>query len=58
MMSGPNACATPETFKPDPGYRTVKVPEIKAYGIDLDGQIPAPRASRHQARAPTTIWSG
>ena len=53
MMNGPNACATPETFKPDPGYRTVKVRDIKAYGIDLDGQNsrakgkPAPGTCAH-----------
>ena len=53
MMSGPNACRDPETFKPDPNFRTVKVTDMKAYGIDLDGQNsrtkgkPAPRTCAH-----------
>jgi len=36
--SRPNACLNPEKFGPDPNYRTVKVADIKAYGIDLDGK--------------------
>jgi len=41
MISDPsraNACANPESMKPDPNFRTVKVPEAKAYGIDIDGR--------------------
>jgi hypothetical protein len=33
----PNACLSPETFEPDPKFRTVKAEGIKAYGIDIDG---------------------
>ena len=53
MMSGPNACSTPETFRPDPNFRTVKIPDIKAYGIDMDGRNsrakgkPAPGTCAH-----------
>lgn len=36
--SKPNACGKPQEFGPDPGFRTVKVPNAKAFGIDLDGQ--------------------
>lgn len=36
--NGQNACMNPEAFKPDPNFRTVKIPDMKAYGIDLDGQ--------------------
>ena len=35
--SRPNACMNPEKFGPDPKYRTVKVENIKAFGIDMDG---------------------
>ena len=51
--NGENACATPETFGPDPNFRTVKVPDTKAYGIDIDGQDsrakgkPAPGTCAH-----------
>ena len=40
-LRGPNGqdvCLNPEASQPDPNFRTVKVPEIKAYGIDLDGR--------------------
>ena len=33
-----NPCMNPEKFEPDPKYRTVKVPDIKAWGIDIDGR--------------------
>jgi hypothetical protein len=39
-ISGPNGqtpCSNPEALKPDPNFRTVKVPAAKAYGIDIDG---------------------
>jgi hypothetical protein len=48
-----NACMNPEEFKPDPNFKTVKVRDIKAYGIDLDGQEsrasakPAPGTCAH-----------
>lgn len=32
-----NPCADPEAFGPDPNFRTVKVADAKAFGIDLDG---------------------
>lgn len=34
----PNVCLNPEKFGPDAAYRTVNVPGIKAYGLDLDGR--------------------
>ena len=34
----PNRCMNPEKFGPDPGFKTIKVPNVRAYGIDLDGQ--------------------
>ena len=34
----PNACQKPQDFGPDPNFRTVRVRDAKAYGIDLDGQ--------------------
>jgi hypothetical protein len=37
--SRPSACAKPEAFGPDPNFRTVKVPDAKAFGIDLDGTV-------------------
>jgi hypothetical protein len=36
--NGQNLCTNPEAGKPDPSWRTVTVPNIPAYGIDLDGQ--------------------
>jgi len=51
--SRPNACVNPEKFGPDPKFMTVKVPDIKAYGIDLDGKDsrqkgkPAPGTCAH-----------
>lgn len=33
-----SACANPEAFGPDPNFRTVKVRDAKAIGIDLDGR--------------------
>jgi len=36
--SRPNPCASPESFKPDPKFRTVKVDNVKAFGIDIDGR--------------------
>jgi hypothetical protein len=33
-----NPCSNPEAFKADPNFKTVKVRDIKAFGIDLDGQ--------------------
>jgi hypothetical protein len=48
-----NPCMNPEQFGPDPNYRTVKVPDVKAFGIDLDGQAsrakgkPAPGTCAH-----------
>ena len=35
----PNACQSPEAFGPDPLYRTVSGPNIRTYGIDLDGRV-------------------
>ena len=55
-LHGPNGqdvCLNPEVAGPDPGFRTVKVPETKAYGIDLDGRDsrakgkPAPGTCAH-----------
>jgi hypothetical protein len=34
----PNACAKPEEFGPDAGFRTVKVQGARAYGIDMDSR--------------------
>jgi hypothetical protein len=48
-----NACANPEALGPDSGFRTVKVPNAKAYGIDIDGRDsraggkPAPGTCAH-----------
>jgi hypothetical protein len=48
-----NACANPEAFGPDAGFRTVKPPNAKAYGIDIDGADskaagkPAPATCAH-----------
>lgn len=40
-------CLDPQSMGPDPGYRTVEIPDIKAYGIDLDRMH-----SSSSARAP------
>jgi len=34
----PNPCMNPEKIGPDPKYRTVNIPDTKAYGIDMDGR--------------------
>jgi len=36
--NGQNLCMNPEAGSADPHWRTVDVPNISAYGIDLDGQ--------------------
>jgi hypothetical protein len=36
--SRPSPCMNPEKFEPDPKFRTVKVENAKAYGIDIDGR--------------------
>jgi hypothetical protein len=52
--NGQNMCANPEAFPADPNWRTVDVPNIPAYGIDLDGQDsrikgkPAPGTCPHE----------
>lgn len=33
-----NPCLHPETTQPDPNFRTVEAPNLRAFGIDLDGQ--------------------
>jgi hypothetical protein len=49
----PNPCRNPQAVGPDPNFRTVKVPDIKAHGIDLDGRNsrakgkPAPGTCAH-----------
>jgi len=51
--NGQNLCMNPEAGKPEPHWRTVKVPNAAAYGIDLDGQDsrangrPAPNTCAH-----------
>ena len=51
--NGQNLCMNPEAGKPDPNFRTVQVPNIPAYGIDLDDQVsrangrPAPGTCAH-----------
>ena len=51
--NGENPCSKPEKFGPDPNFRTVKIPDAKAYGIDIDGQDsrakgkPAPGTCAH-----------
>jgi hypothetical protein len=34
----PNRCMNPEKFGPDPGFKTIQAANVRAYGIDLDGQ--------------------
>jgi hypothetical protein len=37
--SRPTPCMAPETLGPDPNFRVVEVPDVPAYGIDLDGHV-------------------
>jgi hypothetical protein len=34
----PNRCMNPEKFGPDPAFKTIQAANVRAYGIDLDGQ--------------------
>jgi hypothetical protein len=51
--NGENPCKNPEVAGPDPNYRVAKIPDTKAFGIDLDGQHsrasgkPAPGTCAH-----------
>ena len=51
--NGQNPCSMPEKFGPDPNFRTVKVPDAKVFGIDMDGRDsrakgkPAPGTCAH-----------